>query len=141
MPILFSRPSAAPVERFASRSLLLVLPFPDSGLKLFPSELLFVEVVIQQDDIDCGVEFGTPELVHLVFPERDVICGQLLQASQILPATLGAVLLPFVKSVNRDEDEWNSVRRPSGVVCSVRLSDLLLQERFKRFLPDSGFRS
>src|SRR5207253_5857355 len=82
-----------------------------------------------------------PELVHLVSPECDVIRGQLLQARQILLATPGAVFLPFVKSVNRDEDEWNSPRRPSGVVCGVRLSDLLLQQRFKRFLPDFGFSS
>src|SRR5262249_36112968 len=113
---------------------------PDRGLELGPLELFFVEVVIQQDDVDRSVEFCTPELVHLVFPEGDVLRGQLLQACQILLATLDAVLLPFVKSVNRDEDEWNSPRRSSRVDCRVCLSDLLLQQRFKRFLPDFGFR-
>lgn len=49
--------------------LFLLLPCPDSGLELVPLELFFVEVAIQQDDVDCGVEFCTPEFVHLVFPE------------------------------------------------------------------------
>src|SRR5437773_9823352 len=100
-----------------------LLACPNRSLELVPLELFSVEVVIQQDDVDRGVEVCTPEFVHLVFPECDVIPGQLLQARQILLATRGAVLLPFVKSVNRDEDEWNSPRRPSVVDFSVRLSD------------------
>lgn len=54
---------------FIALPLLLFLPRVASGLELGSLELLFDEVVIQQDDIDGGVEFGAPELVHLVLPE------------------------------------------------------------------------
>src|SRR5208282_4565018 len=49
-------------------------------------------------------------------------------------------LLPFEKGVNRDQHERNSPLRPAIADARVRLSDLLLQQRFKRFLPDFGFR-
>ena len=49
--------------------LVLLLPCPDSGLELVSLELFLVEPVIQQDDVDCGVEFCAPEFVYLVFPE------------------------------------------------------------------------
>ena len=52
----------------------------DSGRESIPLEPLFFEVSIQKDDVDRGVEFGTPESVHLVSPEGDVLGGQLLQA-------------------------------------------------------------
>jgi S1/P1 Nuclease len=64
-------------------------------------------------------KFVPPESVHVVFPECDVICGQSPQAGPILLAALDALLLPSVKSVNRDEDGWNSLRRSSGVVARV----------------------
>jgi len=84
------------------------------------------------------VEIRALELVHLVLPQRDISRGQLLQAGPILFATLDAVLLPFVKSIDRDEDEGTAhagLRRRK----SCPLSDLLLQQRFERSLP--GFAS
>src|SRR5437879_5260003 len=47
----------------------LLLAFPDRGLELVALELFLLEVVIQKDDVDRGVEVCTPECVHLVFPE------------------------------------------------------------------------
>ncbi len=41
----------------------------DRGMELFALELFLFEVIVQQDDVDRGVEVATPELVYLILPE------------------------------------------------------------------------